>query len=153
MKILMVCMGNICRSPMAEGIMRAVLLERRINAFVDSAGTINYHEGEAPDKRAQKKMEEHGYDISMLRARPFIKEDYDKFDVIYVMDQHNFQDVISKARNENDKLKAKMIMDEVFQDKHIDIPDPYYGGEQGFEKVFQMLYKACNIIADSLSVK
>jgi len=150
MKILMVCMGNICRSPMAEGIMRDTASKNGLTCQIDSAGTINYHEGSPPDSRAIKKSKEHGIDISMLRARPFEVSDYNDFDLIYVMDVQNFKEVIRQARNDKDRAKVKMIMNEVFPDENIEVPDPYYGGEQGFENVFQMLTKACEVIAGKI---
>ncbi len=150
MKILMVCMGNICRSPMAEGIMKDVLKGSKQNILIDSAGTLDYHAGETPDVRAVKKAKEHGIDISSQRARAFTVEDFDNFDRIYVMDQNNYQEIIKKARSEADKTKVSMIMNEVYPGENIDVPDPYYGGIQGFEDVFQMLKKACTTIAEEL---
>jgi len=141
-------MGNICRSPMAEGIMTDIIKQKKLNIIVDSAGTINYHQGEPPDKRAQNKSKQHGIDISHLRARPFVYNDFINFDHIFVMDTDNFNDIIARAKTPSDKKKVKLIMNEVFPEQNIEVPDPYYGGDIGFENVFQMLSNSCNIIAE-----
>ena len=143
-------MGNICRSPMAEGIMRNLIESKKLNAMVDSAGTIEFHQGELPDKRAQDKALQHGIDITKQRARPFEYQDFKKFNLIYVMDEDNFSDILSRARSQEDIQKVKMIMNEVYPDQNIDVPDPYYEGDKGFENVFQMLFKACNCIAEKI---
>ena len=141
MKILMVCLGNICRSPMAEGIMRK-LGGKKVE--VDSAGTANYHIGLQPDKRMIAKAFEHGIDISNLRARQFHSDDFNSFDLIFAMDSSNYQNIISLAKHENDKEKVKMILD------NINVPDPYYGGVEGFEHVYQLLNEACQNILDNI---
>lgn len=147
----MVCHGNICRSPLAEGILKHKLEEKGLkDIMIDSAGTSNYHVGEHPDKRSIKNGKEHGIDISKLVARQFIVSDYDKFDTIYVMDASNYQDIISLARNETDKQKVQLILNELYPNSNMSVPDPYYGGEQGFENVFQLLNKACDKISESL---
>ena len=109
----MVCLGNICRSPIAEGIMRDLINSRNLNAMVDSAGTIDFHKGEAPDLRAIKKAKQHGIDISDLRARPFVAEDFEIFDKIYVMDKNNYDDITSRTKTVHKKDKVIMIMNEV----------------------------------------
>lgn len=149
-KILMVCMGNICRSPIAEGIMRELIKKDSLNAKVDSAGTIDFHEGEQPDKRAIKKAMQHGIDISDLRARPFKNDDFSNFDIIYVMDIDNYNDIIKRTKNLEEKGKVKLIMNEIYDGENLEVPDPYYGGEQGFENVFQMLNRACQAIAKKI---
>ena len=141
MKILMVCLGNICRSPMAEGIMRK-LGGKKVE--VDSAGTANYHIGLQPDKRMIAKAFEHGIDISNFRARQFHSDDFNSFDLIFAMDSSNYQNIISLAKHENDKEKVKMILD------NINVPDPYYGGVEGFEHVYQLLNEACQNILDNI---
>lgn len=146
MKILMVCMGNICRSPMAEGIMKNISAKNGKEVYVDSAGTLDYHEGEAPDPRAVKKAKDHGIDISNQRARPFVTEDFSRFDTIFVMDDNNYKEIMMRARDEGDKAKVKMIMNEAYPNENIEVPDPYYGGEQGFENVFRMLTAACEAV-------
>ncbi len=150
MKILMVCMGNICRSPMAEGIMKNLTEKKNKQAYVDLAGTLDYHKGEAPDPRSAKKAKEHGIDIAGQRARPFVAEDFDNFDSIYVMDDNNYKEIMKRARSNDDKAKVKMIMNEAYPNENIEVPDPYYGGDQGFENVFQMLTMACESIVKKL---
>ncbi|MFH4965860.1 low molecular weight protein-tyrosine-phosphatase [Gaetbulibacter sp. M235] len=147
-KILMVCLGNICRSPLAEGILKSKLPSNKF--IVDSAGTANYHVGSQPDRRSIAVGKKYGIDISNLKGRQFNIKDFDAFDYIYVMDESNYQNVISIARNETDKNKVKFILNEVYPNRNYDVPDPYYGGEQGFENVYKMLDEACTIIADSL---
>ena len=146
----MVCLGNICRSPLAEGILKSKVDQNKI--VVDSAGTGNYHIGGLPDKRSIAVAKTHLLDISNQRCRQFQVSDFDDFDFIYVMDNSNFRDVLGLARTENDKTKVRMILNEIFPGENVDVPDPYYGGDggRGFENVFQMLDKACTIIANKL---
>lgn len=147
----MVCLGNICRSPLAEGILRHKLIENKIlHIEVDSSGTSDYHIGEAPDKRTQSNALNHGIDLSKLRGRQFKTKDFDEFDVIYVMDKSNLKNVLSLARTENDKQKVKLILSEI-DGKENEVPDPYYGGPEGFENVFQLLNSACNQIIQNLN--
>ncbi len=146
----MVCLGNICRSPLAEGIMRFKIQKRKIDAFVDSAGTSDEHEGEHPDSRSIQNAKNNGIDISKLRARQFCIKDFDEFDFIYVMDSSNYDDIISLTKNDHDKKKVHKILNMAFPGANRSVPDPYYGGEQGFENVFILLEKACDAIADSL---
>lgn len=146
-KILMVCLGNICRSPLAEGILRAKLPESFV---IDSAGTGGWHAGEQPDKRSIQTARERDIDITRQRARKFKKTDFEDFDYIYVMDNTNYKDVVSQAESENHKNKVQLILEEIFPGEKVDVPDPYYGGQDGFEKVFDMLDEACNSIANKL---
>ena len=141
MKILMICLGNICRSPMAEGIMRNLGGNK---VEVDSAGTSGYHIGSQPDKRMISTAFEHGIDISNLSARQFHSDDFDSFDVIFAMDSSNYQNIISLAKDDNDKQKVKMMLE------NGNIPDPYYGGDEGFEHVYQLLHKACQKFLNNL---
>ena len=150
-KILMVCLGNICRSPLAEGILREKIKKTNVEITIDSAGTANYHIGEYPDKRTIENALKHNIDISTLKARQFSVEDYDNFDLIFVMDSSNYSDVISLARNNEDVRKVEMILNRVYPNANMSVPDPYFGGEQGFENVFTILNNACEIIADSLN--
>lgn len=147
-KILMVCLGNICRSPLAEGILRSKLPSD--SYFVDSAGTGHWHVGNPPDARSIKIATERGLDISNLRGRQFSKRDFIEFDYIYVMDNQNYKDVIALASNENEKAKVQLILDEIFPNENVDVPDPYYGLQDGFERVFDMLNAASETIADKL---
>jgi protein-tyrosine phosphatase len=149
-KILMVCLGNICRSPLAEGILRQKTEERNLNIIIDSAGTSNYHIGQQPDKRTMLNAKKHGVDISNLKGRQFKVSDFDAFDIIFVMDSNNYSDVISLARNENDINKVELILNRVYPNSNMAVPDPYYGGEEGFENVYQLLDKACDVIVKSL---
>jgi len=144
----MICLGNICRSPLAEGILSSKLNSNSI--FVDSAGTGAYHIGNQPDERSIAVAKNYGIDISKQRARKFQVSDFDIFDSIYVMDENNFQDILSLARNHQDKQKVKMILNEIHPNKNKSVPDPYYGGEEGFENVFRMLDEACEIISKKI---
>lgn len=146
-KILMICLGNICRSPLAEGILRSKISKKNT---VDSAGTGGWHAGELPDKRSVAIAKSKGLDITNQRARQFKISDFDTFDYIYVMDKSNYKDVIALAPNETAKSKVKMILNELYPEKNTDVPDPYYGGQDGFENVYNMLDQACDVIASKL---
>ncbi|OGS70233.1 MAG: protein-tyrosine-phosphatase [Flavobacteria bacterium RIFCSPLOWO2_12_FULL_35_11] len=148
-KILMVCLGNICRSPLAEGILKSKLF--RANVVIDSAGTGAYHIDQKPDSRSIAIAKINGVDITDQRARKFLAEDFDAFDLIYVMDNANYRDVIEMARNEDDIVKVKMILNEVFPNENLDVPDPYLGGDFGFKNVYKMLDEACEIIAKKIN--
>ncbi|WP_242205071.1 low molecular weight protein-tyrosine-phosphatase [Aestuariivivens insulae] len=148
-KILMVCLGNICRSPLAEGILRSKL---PLDSFmVDSAGTANYHVGAKPDRRSVAVAQKYGLNISNLKGRQFNVRDFDTFDHIFVMDESNYSNVVSLARHEKDKEKVKFILNEVYPNQNYSVPDPYYGGDSGFENVYKMLDEACSIIAERLT--
>jgi protein-tyrosine phosphatase len=146
--VLMVCLGNICRSPLAEGILKSKVNPEKVH--VDSAGTGDYHINDMPDSRSIAVAKRNGLDISNQRGRQFQSEDFERFDLIYVMDNFNFADVISLARNEEDKKKVYLILNEVFPGENVDVPDPYQGGELGFKNVYKMLEEACKIIAAKL---
>lgn len=148
-KILMVCLGNICRSPLAEGVLKSKLSHE--NFFIDSAGTSNYHIDEAPDKRSITIAKKYGIDITSQKGRQFTVYDFDEFDYIYVMDQSNYDNVIRLARNQQDIDKVSLILKMINSNDNLDVPDPYYGGEQGFEYVYQLLDEACNSIAKKLN--
>ena len=140
----MVCLGNICRSPLAEGILRSKVNKEL--AFVDSAGTAAYHVGNIPDERSIAVAKKYGIDISNQQARKFTEKDFLNFDVIYAMDKSNYQNIISLATSDEDIEKVKMILNESQPDKNYSVPDPYYGGETGFEDVYKMLNQACDSI-------
>ena len=150
MKILFVCLGNICRSPLAKGIMRDKIRKGHLDAEVDSAGFERFHEGDAADGRSVLTAARHGIDITDHEARIFLTEDFDKFDRIYVMDSVNYNDVMSKARNDKDRKKVDFIMNLTQPGRNRSVPDPYYGGPDGFEKVYAMLDEACNALADEI---
>ena len=147
-KILMVCLGNICRSPLAEGILKSKLPD---GFTVDSAETANYHTGSAPDPRSIAIGNKHHINISNLKGRQFSVTDFDKFDIIYVMDRSNYQNVKKLARNNKEVSKVKLILNEVYPGENFDVPAPYYGGDGGFENVYNMLDEACTIIANNLT--
>lgn len=148
MKVLMVCLGNICRSPLAEGILRERAFKKGIQIEVDSAGTAAYHVGEKPDSRSIKVAKENGIDIKQQKARQFSVSDFDHFDKIYAMDQNNYQNILKLARSIEDKNKVGMILNESHPNMNISVPDPYYGGDDGFQHVFDLLDAACSIILD-----
>lgn len=138
----MVCLGNICRSPLAQGIMEynATLMGKQV--VVDSAATSNFHVGDKPDPRSISTAFLHDIDITSQRGRQFKTTDFDDFDVIFVMDSSNYSDILILAKSTEHRNKVKMIMNEIEPGKNINVPDPYYGGDEGFENVFQMLDKA-----------
>lgn len=150
MNILMVCLGNICRSPMADGLMRKKVSNHKLQVTVDSAGTANYHVGGAPDTRMTATARNKGVDISGLKARQFEVTDFDTFDVIYVMDQSNYANVVRLARNESDIQKVEPILDLLPDVNETEVPDPYYGGQDGFEHVYDLLDKSTDIILNKL---
>ncbi|UTD13956.1 low molecular weight phosphotyrosine protein phosphatase [Tenacibaculum mesophilum] len=150
-KILMVCLGNICRSPLAEGILKSKLSSESF--IVDSAGTAGYHVGELPDGRSIEVARKYGIDITNQHSRKFTKADFDKFDMIFAMDQNNYADIVALSENEEQHEKVKMILNELYPDENRSVPDPYYGGDQGFENVYKMLDEACEIIASKLEQK
>ena len=147
-KILMVCLGNICRSPLAEGILKSKIDPEKVE--VESAGTGHWHVGNPPDERSISIGKKYNIDITEQRGRQFTVKDFDEFDLIYVMDNSNKDNVLALAKNEDQKSKVKLILDELFPDENVDVPDPYYGGTLGFESVFKMLDEACDQIAAKL---
>jgi protein-tyrosine phosphatase len=149
-KILMVCLGNICRSPLAEGILRSKL---NSDFVIDSAGTGDWHIGNAPDSRSIAVAKKYGLDISNLKGRQFTKQDFLDFDIIYVMDNSNYNNVINLAPDFEATKKVKLILNELFPNENMDAPDPYFGLEKGFEKVYKMLDDACEIIKERLLKK
>ncbi len=149
MKILMVCLGNICRSPLADGLLRQKVSENDLKVVVDSAGTSAHHAGDAPDYRMTETAKKRGTDISFLRARQFTSQDFQDFDLIYVMDQSNLKNVLALAQNETDKKKVKLILKEI-STADAEVPDPYFGGQSGFEQVYELLDEATEIIIDKI---
>ncbi|MDR1678503.1 MAG: low molecular weight phosphotyrosine protein phosphatase [Prevotellaceae bacterium] len=150
--ILFVCMGNICRSPMAEGIMHRLVEERELNAFfkIDSAGTIGYHEGELPDPRMRKHAAARGYELTH-RSRPIRTSDFDRFDLIIGMDDNNIAVLEREAPSPEAQAKIHR-MAEFFTKADIDhVPDPYYGGSAGFDLVIDLLEDGCENLLNSLT--
>ncbi|MGC4037393.1 MAG: low molecular weight protein-tyrosine-phosphatase [Chitinophagaceae bacterium] len=146
MKILMVCLGNICRSPLAEGILQDKVKKAGLDWKIDSAGTNRYHTGEAPHRLSQKVARLHGIDISNQRARTITPEDFDRYDKIYALASdviHDMKHVVGKKFN---PAKVDLLMNEIFPGQDIDVPDPYYGGEEGYHEVYKMMNDACESI-------
>lgn len=150
-KILMVCLGNICRSPLAEGILASKLPNDKF--LVDSAGTGSWHIGRSPDNRSIATAKKNGLDICNQKGRQFQKTDFDAFDYIFVMDNSNYNDVIHLAQNQAQKDKVQLILDAIFPNENVDVPDPYYGVANGFDMVYEMLDEACEVIAQRLIAK
>ena len=148
MKILMVCLGNICRSPLAEGILAHKT--KHLNFEVDSAGTAAYHVGKLPDSRSIEIAEKYNIDLSQQRARQFSRADFDEFDIIYAMDTNNYAHLISLSSNETERKKVRMILNEINPNACESVPDPYYGGGDGFQKIYAMLEKACDKIVQNI---
>ncbi len=148
MKILMVCLGNICRSPLAQGILEAKIKSLGLDWIVDSAGTSGYHNDELPDIRSIEIAKYHGLDISNQRSRKINENDFEIFDLIFAMDQSNFRN-IKKLGRTLDESKLHLIMNMVNSDNQ-PVPDPYYN--DGFPKVYKMLDEACDAILDRFNI-
>ncbi|CAN5366477.1 low molecular weight protein-tyrosine-phosphatase [soil metagenome] len=148
-KILFVCMGNICRSPTAEGLFRSMVRDANVEHLVkiDSAGTHNYHIGEAPDSRAQAALRKRGLDISMLRARQISADDFRDFDLILAMDWENLAALQQMAPRQY-QHKLMLAMRFATDNEEATVPDPYYGNPEGFEKVITYLSDACGGLID-----
>jgi len=148
MKILMVCLGNICRSPLAEGILQQKAFEAGLNWSVESAGTNSYHIGEAPHPLSQKVAKLHGIDICQQRARRFVAEDFDRFDKIYALANDVMSDIRHIAKTKFDPAKADLLMNELYPGRDMDVPDPWYGPEPGYHEVYALLDKVCSSIIE-----
>lgn len=135
----MVCLGNICRSPLAEGILASKAPD---HWTVDSAGTSAYHDGERPDTRSILTARQHGLDIDHQRSRPVVLEDFERFDILFAMDQSNFNYLRNMAPHEAAAQKVRLLMNESRPGMNTPVPDPYTGGQQGFELVYQMIEEA-----------
>lgn len=139
----MVCLGNICRSPLAEGVMQHLADKHRLGWHIDSAGTGGWHVGEGPDRRSVRAAQNNGIDISKQICRKFRKSDFDEFDHIFVMDKNNYADVLAMAPDEVAANKVKLLLG------NMEVPDPYYDDNQ-FQPVFEMINLGCDDIIKKL---
>ncbi|MFN4962116.1 MAG: low molecular weight protein-tyrosine-phosphatase [Bacteroidota bacterium] len=144
MRILMVCLGNICRSPLAEGILQEKAKKAGLDWVVDSAGTNHYHTGDAPHPLSQKIALINGIDISQQRARRFTTEDLTQFDKIYALAGDVLNDIQRITGNKFDSAKVDLLLNEQYPGKNLDVPDPYYGGEPDFHEVYELLDEVCD---------
>lgn len=151
MNVLFLCHANMCRSPLAAGLLKLILEKRNIDAQVDSAGFEAYHINEPPDMRAIEIGKEHGIDISKSRVRLFTPGDFDKFDKIYVMDTLAYRNASYFARNEADLEKLEFVMNLVKPGKNESVPDPFFRNLEDCEKTFDILSEACLKIADTFA--
>ncbi|MNU21880.1 Low molecular weight protein-tyrosine-phosphatase PtpA [compost metagenome] len=140
----MVCLGNICRSPIAEGVMQHIIREHDLDWRVDSAGTNNYHTGESPHRFAQKVCLQNGIDISHQRARQFRSSDFDAYDYILVMAADVYDDVSRIAPSETALRKVHFFLDSLSPGQQASVPDPWYGDESGYAPVFDLIQRSCN---------
>ena len=150
-KILMVCLGNICRSPLAEGILASKLPKGKFT--VDSAGTGSWHIGRQPDERSIAVAKKNKINISTQKGRQFSVADFDAFDYIYVMDSSNYNDVVELAKTQDHRDKVQMILNDLFPNENVDVADPYFGLPNGFEIVYNMLDEVCEVISKKLIEK
>jgi protein-tyrosine phosphatase len=151
MNILFVCTGNICRSPIAEGILRMKYSQHHISGIVDSCGFESFHTGDTPDPRAQKVARDNGIDISNHRARIFQVHDFDRFDHIYVMDSYHYQSVMRIARTQQDRQKVDFILNVVKPSSNLPVQDPYYDRNEAFQAVYEQLEEACEALVQSIT--
>ena len=141
----MVCLGNICRSPLAEGIMSQLASERQVDVEVDSAGTSGWHAGEPPHRESISIARYHGIDILTQRSRKVVPSDLDEFDVIIAMDRSNRENLMKICQNDQQRAKVQLLLS-ITPEGSLDVPDPYYEG--GFDKVFGMIHEACGMWLD-----
>jgi protein-tyrosine phosphatase len=152
MRVLMVCLGNICRSPIAEGILRHKAAAQGLDIITDSAGTSSFHIGAAPDPRMLVTARANEIDISDLIARQFIPADYQNFDLIYAMDQSNYDNMIKLASTDQEREKVRLILNESNPNSDDEVPDPYYGGDQGFQHVIDLMDVAVDKVIERIQV-
>jgi len=150
MKILLVCLGNICRSPLAEGILKDKLQKKGLSFTIDSAGTNGYHTGEPPHHLSQKVAKKNGIDIGKQISRRFTKNDIDNYDIIYAMAADVMQDIKKIAGDKFDNKKIMLFLNELHPGQNKDVPDPWYGDEDGYDEVYALLNEACEAIAEKL---
>ena len=151
MKVLFVCLGNICRSPLAQGILEEKTRERGLDWEVDSAGTGSWHVGDPPDNRSVETGVKYGVDIAAQRGRQFRAGDLDRFDMIFVMDHSNWKNIIRFAQSTDERSRVQMIMNMVEPGSNLDVPDPYWD-DDGFEQVYHMLDEACERIIEKYAM-
>tara|TARA_Y100000385_G_scaffold184317_1_gene190385 strand:+ start:467 stop:919 length:453 start_codon:yes stop_codon:yes gene_type:complete len=148
----MVCLGNICRSPIAQGILEEKSKESNVNIYVDSAGTSGWHTGSIPDLRSINVAKKYNIDISYQKARKFSTFDFKEFDKIYVMDTSNYRELMRLCSNEKECNKVELILKKIDPENNPSVPDPYYGEEDGFEKIFILLENACSKIISEIEI-
>lgn len=148
-KVLMVCLGNICRSPLAQGILEKKSKENNLKILVDSAGTSGWHVGSKPDQRSIDVAKKFNIDISHQRARKFTTYDFKEYDKIYVMDTSNYKELFRLSSNEKESYKIALILEDENQEK-LSVPDPYYGKKDGFLKIYKLLDEACQNIINKI---
>ncbi|MFM2190344.1 MAG: low molecular weight protein-tyrosine-phosphatase [Arcticibacter sp.] len=153
MNILMVCLGNICRSPLAEGIMQQHLKSSGIQGHVDSAGVLSFHEGDPPQPGSIRVASNHGLDISQQKSRPFVVDDFERFDLIFTMDRSVHEQISSKAKNPEYISKTHLLLDFAGNTELHDVPDPYRLSDEAFEHVYQLIDEACREIVSKLKPK
>lgn len=153
MKILMVCLGNVCRSPLAEGILKHKADKAGLHWQVDSAGTNGYHIGEAPHRLSQKVAKLNGIDICKQKSRQFVKEDFDRYDKIYAMADDVLDDIKTIAKEKYKEAKVDLLLNELYPDEHRSVPDPWYGTEYGYHEVYKMIDAACEKIIQKANVR
>ncbi|MFM9911751.1 MAG: low molecular weight protein-tyrosine-phosphatase [Chitinophagaceae bacterium] len=146
MKILMVCLGNICRSPLAEGILQNKAGEIGLEWIVESAGTNGYHDGEPPHPLSKKIALENGIDIGHQRSRKFRADDFDKYDVIYAMAKDVIEDIKEIAQQEYNPKKVRLLMDDLYPGTNKDVPDPWSKPASAYHEVYKMMEEACEAI-------
>ncbi|MEO5562699.1 MAG: low molecular weight protein-tyrosine-phosphatase [Chitinophagaceae bacterium] len=152
MKILMVCLGNICRSPLAEGILQQKAFDAGLAWSVESAGTNGYHTGECPHPLSQKVAKINGIDISKQRSRKFVAEDFEQYDKIYALAGDVMDEIRRIARNKYNPEKVDLLMNELYPGKDMDVPDPWYGPEPGYHDVYKMIDAVCGKIIEKYSI-
>ena len=145
----MVCLGNICRSPIAEGVLKEKAKKAGLNWEVDSAGTNGYHIGEPPHRLSQKVAKKMGIDISAQQCRNFSKHDFDDFDKIYAMSADIMEEIQVLGKDKYDASKVDLLLNACYPGQNIDVPDPWFGTEAGYHKVYEMIELACETIVQS----
>lgn len=150
MKVLMVCLGNICRSPLAQGILEKKVAENNLDVLVDSAATSDFHIGHEPDPRSISKAAEYGINITKQRGRQVQKSDFQEFDKIFVMDTSNYSNTVSLTNRVDEINKVEMILNLINLGSNQSVPDPYFGGDEGFENVYRLLDASCDVIIEQI---